>query len=182
MAEMQIKKKTIRNVIIGIIIIGVLFYFFGNNRSSSGDIVLSGQIGSKVGDIAPDFSITDVDGDQISLSQFKGKPVAIAFFATWCTPCQIEADRLKQLDDETGRNKFIVYQIGVDNKESLDDLKNFKSGYGNSDWVVGFGFDTAEQYNVRTLDTTLILDKEGNIVYRDNGIPASLDELRKYLI
>ena len=178
--EIQIKKKTIWIVIIAIVIVG-LFFFFKNDNSIGGNVVLSGQIGSNVGDIASDFSMIDVDANQISLSQFRGKPVVLAFFATWCAPCQIEANRVKQIDDETGGNKFIVYQIGVDDRENLNDLKQFKSGYGNDDWVIGFGFDVAQQYNVRTLDTTLILDKEGNIVYRDNGIPASIGELRRYL-
>lgn len=181
MTDVKIKKSTLWIIVIIIVILG-LFYFYGNNSSFEGDFVLSGQIGSNVGDIAPDFSITDMDGNQVSLSQFKGKLVALAFFATWCTPCQIEADRLKQIDDETGGRKFIVYQIGVDNRETLSELEQFKSEYGNDDWVVGFGFDVAEQYNVKTLDTTLIIDGEGNIVYRDNGIPASLNQLRKYLI
>jgi len=178
--EIKISKKTIWIVIIAIIIVG-LFFFFKNDDSTGGNVVLSGNIGSNVGDIAPDFSMTDVDDNQISLVQFKGKLVALAFFATWCAPCQIEADRLKQLDDETGGDKFAVYQIGVDNRENLNDLKQFKSGFGNDDWIVGFGFDVAEQYNVRTLDTTLIIDKNGNIVYRDNGVPASIEELRRHL-
>jgi len=178
--EIKVSKKTVWIVIIAAVLVG-LFFFFKNDGSSGGDVVLSGQIGSKVGDIAPEFSMTDVDGDQISLSQFKGKPIVLAYFATWCAPCQIEANRVKQVDDETGGNKFVVYQIGIDQRETLADLKQFKTGFGNGDWIVGFGFDSAQQYGVRTLDTTLIIDKDGNIVYRDNGTPATLEQLRAQL-
>jgi thiol-disulfide isomerase/thioredoxin len=180
MTDVKVKKSTMWIVIIAIILIG-LFFVFRNNGSSSGEIILSGQIGSQVGDIAPEFSMIDVEGNQVSLSQFKGKPVVIGYFATWCAPCQIEANRIKQIDDETDGNKFVVYQIGIDGRENIDDLKEFKSGFGNDDWVVGFGLDSAEQYNVRTLDTTLIIDENGNIVYRDNGTPATLEQLRRYL-
>jgi len=178
--ELKLSKKTVWIVIIAVVLIGA-FFFFRNDGSSGGNLALSGQIGSQVGDIAPDFSITDVEGNQISLSQFKGKPVIIGFFATWCAPCQIEANRVKQIDDETGGDKFVVYQVGIDQRENLADLKQFKTNIGNDDWIVGFGFDIAQQYNVRTLDTTIIIDKEGNIVYRDNGVPATLTQLRKYL-
>jgi len=178
--EIKINKKTIWIVVIVIALIG-LFFFFRNDGSSGGNLALSGQLGSQVGDIAPEFSITDVGGNQISLNQFKGKPIIIGYFATWCAPCQIEANRIKQIDDETGGDKFVVYQIGIDSKENINDLKQFKSNQGNDDWVVGFGLDSAKQYNVRTLDTTVILDKDGNVVYRDNGVPATLEQLRRYL-
>lgn len=179
--EIKISKKTIWIALIIVALVVVFFVWDRGENSQTGNIVLSGQTGSQVGDIAPDFSITDVDGNQISLSQFKGKPVVLAFFATWCGPCQIEANRVKQVDDETGGDKFIVYQIGVDAKESLDDLREFKTDFGNNDWVVGFGLDAAQQYGVRALDTTLIVDENGNVIYRDNGVPAEVDELRRLL-
>lgn len=181
MNEIKINKKIIWIVVIVIVIIWA-FFFFKDSNSSNSDVILSGEVGFEVGDIAPDFSITDVNGNQISLNQFKGKPVVFAFFATWCVPCQIEAKNLRFLDDETGGEKFIVYQIGIDGREALEDLRQFKSDFGNEDWIVGFGLDIAQQYNVKTLDTTLIVDENGNIVYRDNGVPASIEELRKYLI
>ena len=66
--------------------------------------------------------------------------------------------------------------------DSLNDLKQFKDGFGNDDWIIGFGFDAAQQYNVKALDTTLIIDENGNIIYRDNGIPADIKTLRRLLI
>ncbi len=177
--EIKISKKAIWIILIVIVLIGFFFFFRGG--SSETEVVLTGNIGSQVGDIAHDFSIIDVDNNQVFLRQVKGKPIVLAFFATWCIPCQIEAERIKQLDDETGGDKFAVYQIGVDGKETNNDLRQFKSDFGNKDWIVGLGLDVAQQYNVRTLDTTLIIDKEGNIIYRDNGVPASVEELRKHL-
>ena len=152
----------------------------GCTSNASTSIVPTGQIGFTVGDTAPDFTVNDVDGRSFTLSEVNGKPVVIAFFATWCAPCQIEAATLKKLDDEQGGNTFEVLQIGVDQRESIDDLKRFKDSFGNEDWIVGFGFDTAEKYGVRSLDTTVIV-KDGVIVYRDNGVPARLETLRKWL-
>ena len=171
----------INTILIFLFFLSIVFVSGCNTNTIDNTIVASGNIGSSVGDIAPDFSITDTYGSSYSLSQFKGKPVVFAYFATWCIPCQIEANNVKQVDDETGGNAFEVFQIGVDSKESSDDLKNFKTQYGNEDWIVGFGFDVAEQYKVRNLDTTLIIDSEGKIIYRDNGVPASVETLRNLL-
>jgi len=173
--------KNIKIILLGLVLVSILILSGCGNSSNNDTVIPTGNIGANVGDIAPDFTLNDVDGNSYTLSQFKGKPVLLAYFATWCTPCQIEANTVKQVDDETGGNKFAVYQIGVDDRENLNDLKQFKSGYGNNDWIIGFGFDVAEQYNVRTLDTTLIIDEDGIIVYRDNGIPANADVLRKWL-
>ncbi|RMD66102.1 TlpA family protein disulfide reductase [Candidatus Pacearchaeota archaeon] len=177
---LKIKKRTLWVIAVAVVLVVGFFFLKGNSRNEVSDVA-NNAIGAQVGNIALDFSLKDVSGNVVSLSQFKGKKVVLAFFATWCTPCQIEASRLKQVDDETGGEKFVVYQIGVDNRESEDDLRNFKNQFGNDDWIVGFGFDVAQKYNVRSLDTTLIIDENGKIVYRDNGVPASFEDLRKYL-
>jgi len=164
-----------------IIILIVSFLLFNNVSGESSSVISSENIGSEVGNIAPTFSIIDINNKETSLEDFRGKKVIIGFFATWCTPCQIEATRIKQIDDETNGNKFIVYQIGVDPKEDIQALQNFKSNFGNDDWFVGSSLDIAKQYNVKSLDTTIIIDEQGKILYRDNGIPASLKDLKKYL-
>ena len=53
------------------------------------------------------------------------------------------------------------------------------SGFVLGFFIVAFGFDVAQQYNVRALDTTLIINEEGVIVYRDNGIAASKKTLEE---
>lgn len=179
MSDIKIKKKIIWVIAILVIVIVGVFAFVKNSPNFvNANVVKTGNIGTSVGDIAPDFSITDVNGKTYTLSKLK-KPAVIAFFATWCTPCIVEANNVKQVDDESGN--FEVFQIGVDNRESLNDLIQFKNQYGNEDWIVGFGFDTAQIYRVKTLDTTLIIDENGIIVYRDNGIPADVDTLRRWL-
>jgi len=162
--EIKISKKTIWIVVITLVVIGLFFFIRNGGNLSTGNIVMSGQIGSQVGDIAPSFPLQTIDGENIFSEKFKGKKIVIGFFATWCTPCQIEAANVKQVDDETGGDKFIVYQIGVDPKESSQQLQTFKSIFGNNDWILGIGMDVAREYNVKSLDTTFILDEEGNII------------------
>lgn len=51
---------------------------------------------------APDFELTDLKGDAFSLSQFKGKPVLLNFWATWCPPCRKEMPDLQAFDEKYG--------------------------------------------------------------------------------
>ncbi len=159
-----------------------LLFFVACTQTTTDNIIDTSDaiIGTQAGYIAPDFTLTTVEGNSVSLSDYSGKKVIIAFFATWCVPCQIEADNIKVLQDEN--LDIAVFQIGVDNRESLEDLQKFKSERGRDDWIVGFGFDVAKNYDVKSLDTTIIIDEEGIIIYRDNGIPATVETLRRYLI
>ena len=166
-----------------VLFVTVIIFVSGcsGRTTDASTVTATGNVGFNVGDTAPDFTIADVDGNSYSLSELKGKPVLFAYFATWCVPCRIEAKNVKQVDDESGGNAFEVFQIGIDGRETVNDLKVFKEQLGNNDWIVGFGFDVSKLYNVRFMDTTLIVDKEGVIVYRDNGVPANAATLRRWL-
>lgn len=130
--------------------------------------------GIKTGNLAIDFSFTTIDGENFQLSDFRGKYVLFAFIATWCIPCQIEAENSKNAQD---LNDFVVIQIDVDSQETNEDLINFREKFGKSDWLMVFdkNLEISKIYNAKAFDTTLMLDPAGKIVYRDNGWP--MDEV-----
>lgn len=63
---------------------------------------------------APDFTLQDLKGQQISLGSYRGKAVMINFWATWCTPCQIETPWLVQLRNKYAAQGFEV--LGIDSQ------------------------------------------------------------------
>ena len=130
--------------------------------------VTAANIGLEVGNLAPNFQLTDSDGRIVTRESLQGKPVMIFFTTTWCVPCQIGAKELVKYDLETGGKAFNVVIIFVDPQETNDQIKQWKSNFGGSDWFTAL--DTAgvaSNYQVRYLDTKYVLNENGIIVWKD---------------
>lgn len=181
--EIKTNKKTIWIVSIIILIIIGFFILSDKNDVSNSETMLTDEIGSEKGDIAHDFSLTTIEGNVVKLSDFKGKYVLFASMATWCTPCQIEAQNVKRAQDNFEHIPLLVMQIDVDPRETNQDLINFRKTFGKEDWIMGFDNGSITQlYNIKTFDTTLVINPEGKIIYRDNGFPIDTKTLEDLII
>lgn len=120
----------------------------------------SGPGGPRVGAVAPDFMLPTLDGGTVTLSQLRGKPVFLNFWATWCPACREEMPHIQKLFLEQDTHGFVV--LTVDLAESPATVKSFmeKEGY-----TLPVALDTAGRignlYNVPPLPTTYILDSQG---------------------
>ena len=87
------------------------------------------------GDKAPEFTLTDLSGKAISLSDFRGKYVIVDFWATWCVPCRKSLPTLAQADRKFRERGVVILGLSIDNPESFDNaylskfLKPFKVEY-----------------------------------------------------
>ncbi len=123
--------------------------------------------GLKVGNSAPSFSLTDPENGSITKQTFVGKPVLIFFTTTWCTPCQIGAQNIAKLDDETGGNAFNVLIVFVDPRETDEQYLQWKQNYGRDDWYVAESEQMPHEYHVRYLDTKYVFDSNGIVKWVD---------------
>jgi thiol-disulfide isomerase/thioredoxin len=123
--------------------------------------------GLEVGNSAPGFSLTDPEKGGIAKQTFAGKPVLIFFTTTWCTPCQIGAQNLARLDDETGGNAFNVLIVFVDTRETDEQYLKWKQNYGRDDWYVTESEQMPQEYKVRYLDTKYVFDSNSIIKWVD---------------
>ena len=126
----------------------------------------SGQ-GLEVGTVAPDFTLTSLDGDSVKLSSFRGKPVFLNFWATWCPPCRAEMPDMSKVKAEMGDT---IHIVGVNLKETPDKVKPFvtENGY---DWLHLLDSDGAigKSYGVHGIPASYFLDAEGVIVGKQVG-------------
>ena len=82
------------------------------------------QVGTQKGQLAPNFEISDFDGNRHKLSDFRGQVVYVNFWASWCLPCQIELPEMAALQEEFP--DLVI--ISVNRRESLDRAETYLRG------------------------------------------------------
>ena len=95
-----------------------------DSRFSSGNPTPAPHGSVQVGKPAPDFTLTDVDGNTVAMSQLKGKPVLITFWATWCVPCRDELPLIRDAYLAHRNEGLAVVAIDFGN-ESRDTIRSF---------------------------------------------------------
>jgi len=141
---------------------------------------------------APDFNLKTVDGKQVSLESFKGKPLILWFMAAWCPSCVGQAGAIKQVSSEYGNRLNVLVidlwaaqNIGHSaqglNAESDSDLRTFILKNGNPQWNAAL--DTSGvtiRYGITQVDSTVVVDSNGNIVFTNLG-PSGYQPLKSAL-
>jgi len=119
---------------------------------------------------APDLVLEAVDGANLRLSELRGKVVVVNFWATWCPPCRREMPALERLNRLMRGQPFAI--VGIDAGEELEDVLAFR---GSVDPAPSFRLlldregKALRAFGVSGLPTTLVLDREGRIVYKALG-------------
>lgn len=121
--------------------------------------------------MAPDFQIKDLDGKRVALGDLLGQgPVLIAFWATWCRPCLKELPHLQELYEQHKERGLKVVAISEDAPRSFSKVKSFVKGRRFTFTVLlDDNYSTQRKFNFRALPFTVLLDKEGHIVYKRMG-------------
>ena len=113
-----------------------------------------------VGEAAPNFELQNLDGQSISLSSLKGKPVLVNFWATWCGPCVSEMPYLQEIHEDWSDSGLMV--LAINWGESASEVEQFLQAHNLSLPVL---LDTknvvAPKYGIRYIPTTFFIDKDG---------------------
>ena len=141
----------------------------------TGIIGCSVPAGSQVGDNAPDFTLSTLDGGQVKLSELKGKPVMLIFWTTGCGACIYQMPFLESARSEMGDEvEFITIDM-MENSYSVQSLMNYY------DFSLPVALDSdgtvSEDYNVIYTPTNVIVDGQGVIYYIRKGAFTSQQEI-----
>ena len=120
--------------------------------------------------LAPDFTVYDKDGSTVNLSDFRGKPVVLNFWASWCGPCRKELPDFDAASQElAGEVQFLMVNMtgGRETKEQAEALIR-QEGYSFPVYY-DLDQDAAITYGVTSLPTTLFLDAEGRGIAQARG-------------
>ncbi len=145
------------------------------------------EISPLLGKPAPDFTLPNLGGNDVSLSTFKGKPLLINFWATWCGPCKIETPWLVELQNEYAAQGFTIVGISTEG----DDLKpgdnegwahdkaaiaKFVKEYKMQYPILINGDSLATEYGgLDAMPTSVYVDRAGKVVAVQLGITSKED-------
>lgn len=117
---------------------------------------------AKVGETAPDFELPALGGGRVELSDFRGRPVVLNFWASWCTPCRQEFPLFRSTLAATN-GQFTM--LGVDTGDLRGDARRFAEQQ-RAEWLNGFDANStvARGYGVDPLPQTFFIDADGKIV------------------
>jgi peroxiredoxin len=119
-----------------------------------------------------DFTLTDIDGNQVSLSQYVGKgPIVISFWATWCKPCVAEMPHLQRMYDARKKDGFVVLAVSLDGPDTEAEVAPFvrKKGF-TFPVLIDSETRAASLYNPRrAAPYTVVIDRHGKILKRREG-------------
>lgn len=130
---------------------------------------------------AIDFTATDIDGNEVKLSDFYGKPIILNFWASWCKPCQYEMPHFQTLYDELGEEvQFIMLNLADGYQETVEKASEFiESNQYTFPVYYDTNLDAAFKYAVYSIPVTYFINSDGEIVETHRGIFEKEEDLRE---
>lgn len=150
-----------KKIILAVIIVAMLgwavYDFVINNESDS-----TGEVGTSVGDMAPEIELTTLDGEAVKLSDYRGSKVFVNFWATWCPPCRAEMPDMQEFYDAEDVQILAVNLTSTE--KSADDVQKFVDELGVTFPILMDEEGEVEQmYAVNAYPTSYLIDSDGVI-------------------
>jgi peroxiredoxin len=135
----------------------------------------------RVGAEAPDFTLKDLQGNEVKLSSLRGKPVMINFWATWCPPCREEIPVItKMYGEREGGSSYEV--LGVATQSDTSTIRAFAAEFGmDFPLLPDVNSNVVSTYHVLPIPTTFFVDKDGIIRFIQTG-PVTRVTMEEWLL
>lgn len=175
-------KNKVKWIIIAVLLVGILVgatalynkyseEFNMNNQTSMENTSKNEQADNVQGNVAPDFTVTDYDGNKVRLSDFKGKPVVLNFWATWCYYCKVEMPDFNEAYKKYPDVQFLMVNATGTNGETVETAKAYVE-QEKYEFPVFFDkeYDALRTYGISSFPMTIFIDEDGNIVSQRIGM------------
>lgn len=169
---MSKKKRLVMRTAILILLLSAIGYTLYANFFTSKELV-------GVGDQAPNFVLKDLEGNEVKLSDLRGKGVFLNFWGTWCEPCEREFPYME--------NQYKVFKdqgveiLAVNIQETNVAVERFKSKHQLTMPILMDRTDQVRQaYGIVPLPTTILIDENGKILRKDSG-QLSEAKIKEYM-
>ncbi|TEU01264.1 MAG: TlpA family protein disulfide reductase [Anaerolineales bacterium] len=138
------------------------------------------KIAPEIGAQAPDFALRDLGGNEIRLSDYRGRTVLLTFWATWCGPCRLEMPAFESRYQELKDDGFIV--LGLNFDEPVEDVRAFRDELGLSfPLLLDPGGSVQRLYRIRGYPSSIFVDPQGVVRVVHIGLITE-GQLRDYLV
>jgi peroxiredoxin len=126
-----------------------------------------------IGKTAPAFTLKDLSGKKVSLADFKGHPVVVNFWATWCGPCKLEMPWFQEFSAKYQPKGLEVLGLSQDDGASAEDIATAAKHIGVSYPILMPDENVAKEYGgVDYLPETFYIDSAGKVVQVTAGAPS----------
>ncbi len=117
---------------------------------------------------APEFTLTDMDGESFDLKSARGKWVFLHFWASWCGPCRKEMPEIQKMSEAIDKDELEI--VMVNTAENEDTIFSFLAEIGmEMNSLMDADGQVTEQYKPRGLPTTILIDPDGTVQYQAIG-------------
>ena len=178
----MMKKKNIGLVVV-LVLISVMLGAYVKQQIEENEKISTGVTGKEValksnipglnkGQRPPDFTLTTLDGQKLTLSDLKGKKVVLNFWATWCPPCKAEMPHMQDFYESKAEEEN-VEMVAVNltyTEKSIENVQSFINSYHITFPILLDKDDKiGKKYEVLTIPSTYFIDSEGRVQHRVVG-------------
>ena len=149
------------------------------------------KIGLNNGDTPPDFTLTSLDGNDVTLSELRGKKVVLNFWATWCPPCKAEMPHMQNYYEQYAKKDNVeIIAVNLTSEErdvtvdaKIDSVMTFRDSFDLT-FPILLDQDPKKSvgiaYQILTIPTTYFIDSNGYIQRAIRG-PMNVEMLKQYV-